>query len=412
MSNASFFSTLKIVDLTGELGPYAGRMFSGLGADVVHVEPLAGNPLRRTGPFYRNTPGRDASLPFLYFNAGKRGLAVDLESEGGQEVLRRLCAKADLLIESCDVGYLNRLGLSYDALSAMNPRLVQTSITHFGQTGPMSTVPGCELTTAALSGFLYLAGIDNDKPVRAPDNQTYRMAEAYAAVGSAIALFNARRTGEGQFVDVPCIEAGAMALENAAQFWDLEGKIRRGHGRQAGGGTIHPCTDGHIVIVAIMGSNKVMWDPFVEWMRQEGIEEWREFDDPKWLDSAYRYSAEGYATFCRIFEAYTRKHSKLYLYETGQKYKVSVTPITNGKDLLENAQLQHRGFWQTVYNDALGGDVTYPGGPYEFGELRWRFGRNAPRLGEHTREILSELEYSQMEIEALATKGAIYAEHG
>ena len=115
-----------------------------------------------------------------------------------------------------------------------------------------------------MGGFLYLAGADNDKPVRACDDQAYRMAEAYAAVGSSIALLFAQDTGIGQFVDVCCMESVGMALENAAQFWDLEGVLRRGRGTEAGSATVHPCTDGYIALVAIIGANKAMWKTFFE----------------------------------------------------------------------------------------------------------------------------------------------------
>ncbi|NMG45055.1 CoA transferase [Aromatoleum toluvorans] len=407
---AQNFSRFRVLDMTGELGPYAAKMFAGLGADVIHVEPPAGDPLRRVGPFFHNDPGVQASLPYLYYNAGKRGLALDLENEAGREVFRRLCRDADLLIESCRPGWLDGSGLSWEALSKDNARLVQTSITPFGRTGPLAAYPGSDLTCSALSGFLYLAGVNGDKPVRAPDNQAYRMAEAYAAVGSAIALFSAQRTGKGQVVDVACIEAEAMALENAAQFWDLEGKIRRGRGREAGSATLHPCADGYIALVAIMGRNKEMWTPFVRWMEAEGVEEWQVFDDDRWIDYAYRTSEAGYATFCRVFERYTRTRSKAHLYEIAQRFNVAVTPVSDGQDLLANPQLMHRNFWQTQFNDTLGADITYPGAPYEFGELAWQLGRNAPRIGEHTREILAECGYSAFEIDKLVRVGAVYAE--
>jgi benzylsuccinate CoA-transferase BbsE subunit len=406
----NYFSRLRVIDFTGELGPYAAKMYAGLGADVIHVEPLSGDPLRRCGPFAGGEPRSEASLQYLYYNAGKRGVALDLGSERGREVIRRLCRDADLLLESCGAGYLDSLGLSYEALSRENPKLVHTSITLFGQSGPRAGQLGSELTCSALSGFLYLGGVGPDKPVRAPDNQGYRMAEAYAAVGSSVALFSAKRTGRGQFVDVACVEAEAMALENAAQCWDLQGLIRRGRGREAGSATLHPCADGYIALVAIIGRDKGSWDSFVNWMRSEDVKDWQILDHERWLDGAYRSSEEGYATFCRVFESYTRSRRKADLYEVGQRYKVAVTPVSDGRDLLDNPQLKHRGFWQTLRNDALGASVTYPGAPYEFGDLSWRLGGNAPRLGEHTTEVLAECGFTASDIDKMITTGAVYAE--
>ena len=315
---------LKVLDFTGELGPYAAKLFAGLGADVIHLESPTGDPLRHLGPFYQNKPGPDSSLQFLYYNAGKRGMALDITRDAGKDVFLKLCADADILFESFSPGYLNDLGLSYDCLSAVNPKLVQTSITPFGSSGPYKNFPGSDLTTSAMGGFLYLAGADNDKPVRACDDQAFRMAEAYAAVGSSIALLFAQNTGIGQFVDVCCLEAVGMALENAAQFWDLEGVLRRGRGTEAASATVHPCKDGYIALVAIVGANKAMWKPFLKWMQDDGVEEWEVFDDDKWIRPDYRKSKEGYETFCRIFERYTAQHDKLTLYERGQANRVAI----------------------------------------------------------------------------------------
>ncbi len=400
---------LKILEFTGELGPYCSKLFADLGADIIHLEPLSGDPIRRIGPFYKNIRDQETSLQHLYYNAGKRSMPIDLQQESGKELFRKLCAQSDLLIESFVPGYLDNLGLSYADLRKINPRLVQTAVTPFGQFGPMAFVPGSDLTCSAIGGFLYLAGVGNDKPVRAPDNQSYRMAEAYAAVGSAIALFHAKRTGEGQFIDVACVESVGMALENAAQYWDLEKKIRRGRGREAGTATVHPCRDGYIVIVAIMGKNKGMWVPFLNWMKSENVEEAEKFEGDQWIEPAYRSSEEGYELFCRIFERYSKQHSKQYLYEIGQHYKVSVSPVSNGKDLLENQQLEYRKYWQEIDNPNLGGIITYPGAPYEISNMKWGIQGNAPLFGEHTREILLNLGYTNEAVTKMHDGGVVYA---
>lgn len=406
--NENSLSGVKVLDFTGELGPYAAKLYAGLGAEVIHLESISGDPLRNIGPFYQNKPGPNSSLQYLYYNAGKRGLALDITRDEGKDVFLKLCADADLLFESFTPGFLDDLGLSYDVLSASNPKLVQTAITPFGSTGPYNKMPGSDLTCSAMGGFLFLAGADNDKPVRSCDNQSYRMAEAYAAVGSSIALLFAQNTGIGQFVDVCCLESVGMALENSAQFWDLEGVLRRGRGTEAASATVHPCKDGYIALVAIVGTNKNMWKPFIKWMQEDNVDEWEVFDDDKWIDPNYRKSREGYETFCRIFEKYTMQHDKLTLYERGQACRVAISPVSNGKDLLENPQLQHREFWKAIRHDNLGGEVTYPGAPYEFGSIDWRLGNAAPTLGQHTAEIMSELGYAASEIDTLAKEGIIY----
>lgn len=401
-------SGVKVIDFTGELGPYAAKLYAGLGADVIHLEPIGGDPLRRLGPFYKNVPGVESGLQYLYYNAGKRGMVLNLEKKEGREIFVELCAKADLLLESFAPGYLNGLGLTYDRLSAVNPRLVQTAISPFGQFGPYKDMPGTDLTCSAMGAFLFLAGVDKDKPVRACDSQAYRMAEAYAAVGSSIAMLFAKKSGVGQFVDVCCMEAVGMALENAAQYWDLEGVNRRGRGNEAGSATVHPCKDGYLAIVAIMGKNKPMWVTFLDWMKKENVQGWEEFDDDKWVEPSFRRSVKGNEIFARVFETYTRQHDKRYLYEKAQSYRVALTPVSNGKDLLENPQLSHRKFWQTIKHENLKGEITYPGAPYEFGSLQWRLGNAAPTYGQHTAEILRELGHADSEINALAKEGIVH----
>jgi benzylsuccinate CoA-transferase BbsE subunit/naphthyl-2-methylsuccinate CoA transferase subunit len=408
-NNENSLFGLKVLDFTGELGPYAAKLYAGLGADVIHLEPLTGDPLRKLGPFYKNEMGPDNSLQFLYYNAGKRGMALDITTEAGKDIFLQLCKDTDLLFESFSPGYLDVLGLSYDRLSAVNHRLIQISITPFGSFGPYKDFAGSDLTCSAMGGFLYLAGIENEKPVRACDDQAYRMAEAYAAVGSSIALFFAKKNGIGQFIDVSCMESVGMALENAAQYWDLEGTNRRGRGDEAGSATIHPCKDGFIAIVAIMGKNKNMWQPFINWMKEENIEEWEMLDDDKWIEPSYRRSQEGFQTFCRIFERFTMQNDKLTLYEKAQAHRVALTPVSNGKDLIENPQLQYRNFWKSLYHENLNGNVKYPGAPYEFGMLDWDLGGPAPTLGQHTNEIMKELKYTESEISDLIRGGIIHA---
>lgn len=406
-NNGGSLDSIRILDFTGELGPYAAKLFAGIGAHVIHLEPPTGDPLRNIGPFYGNIPDHERSLQFHYYNSGKRGMVLNLETEKGKRVFLKLCNTCDVLIENCAPGYLDGLGLSYGALSQKNEKLVQTAITPFGHSGPYKDYLGSDMTCAAISGFLYLAGVDGDKPVRAPDNQSYRMAEAYAATGTAIALYNAMITGEGQFVDVSVLESVCTALENAAQYYDLQGVIRRGRGTEAGIG-IYPCEDGHVCIVAIMGQNRYLWDRFVGWLKNEGIEGVELLEDERWTDPNYRATEEANEIFTRVFTRFSLNHSKLYLYESGQKNMACISPVSKGKDLLENPQLNSRNFWKKIHVGDLNGELILPGEPYELEKLDWRVGNPAPAFGQHTTEILKEIGYASNEIDSLAKEGIVH----
>lgn len=402
------FNGVKLLDFTGDIGPYAAKLFVGMGADVIHLEAIDGDPLRSIGPFFKDKPGRERSLPFLYYNLGKRGMALDIDKPRGKEIFLKLTGWADLLIESCFPGHLDGQGLSKERLRENNPRLVHTSITPFGSTGPYRDYPTSDMVSAALGGFLYLAGVENDVSVRAPDNQSFRMADAYAAMASAIALFHAMRSGHGQFVDISIQECVATALENSPQYHDLEGICRRGHGKEAGVGTIVRCKDGYVCVAAIMGTNRRMWDPFAEWMVEVGAEGSDKLNDESWTYPEFRKSEEALEIFDRVVGGYMKDHDMLSLYKDGQAHRVAITPVSDGKTLWENPHFQERNFWKSIYHESIGEEIIFPGAPYEFGKCHWKSGGPAPTFGQHTKDILKILGYGDKEINSLNKEGVVY----
>ena len=165
---ASALGHLRVLDLAGNDGQYCGKLFADLGADVIKIEPPGGDPARYMAPFAEDSQGDEHSLRFLNFNTNKRSVTLDLTSDQGQDTLRRLASTADVLIETFTPGYLDKVGLGYDSLSAVNPALVMASITPFGQTGPNKELQGSDLIAQAMGGLMYLQGDDAKPPCAAP----------------------------------------------------------------------------------------------------------------------------------------------------------------------------------------------------------------------------------------------------
>ncbi len=403
----SSLADVRVLELAGEVGSYAGKLFADLGADVIHIEPPEGDPTRMSQPFYKDVPSTEGSLQYQHLNTSKRGMVLDITTSEGKEIFLKLVKTADILIENEPPGYLDQLGLGYSQLSSINPKLVHVAITPFGQDGPYKDYPQSDLVCMAMGGFLYLAGKDEDKPSRVYGDQAYMMGSLYAAMGSIIALYHAEATGEGQFVDVSMQECVSTALENAVQYYDLEGIIRRSLvGAEAGYGT-YPCQDGYAFVMAAMGKNRYLWDPFIDWLIEEKVEDAEILKGNDWLDPAYRKKEASIQTFKRIVEPFLLKNNKMFLYEESQRRKCCVFPVSSPKDVYENPQLQYRHFFKTLYHEALGGEIHYTGAPYEIDGIKWELSATAPVFGQHTRGILQDLEYTPEQIKSLEKEGVV-----
>lgn len=405
--NDNVLGDIRVLDLTCGIGEYAAKLYAHIGADVIHIEHTSGDPLRKKGPFYNDQINENGGLEFLYCNLGKKSLAIDLSSGEGKNIFKKLCKTADLLIESFPPGHMDSLGLGYETLAKINPRLVYTAISPFGQTGPYKDYPFSDLTLMALGGLLFLAGNEENNPVRACGEQAFQMGASYAAIGSMIALYHARHTGEGQFIDVSMQACVATALENAIQWYDLQGVNRRNVGVEAGIG-IYRCKDGYVCVVAAFGRTREMWNSFLNWLEKDGAEGLEKLRDEKWFEPEYRKKEESRETFKRIFENYSLKHTKLYLYEESHKSRNVIFPVSNGKDVFENAQFNYRNFFKKIYHPAIGADVCLPVSGFEMSVTDVEIKTPAPTRGQHSVELLKELGYADADIEGLLKGGAVY----
>ena len=388
---------IRVVDMSGWSGQYCGKQFADLGADVILVEPIGGSSVRRDGPFIDGKVSQEHSIPFAYYNAGKRGIALDLDSAEGQRIFKRLIRDADLLIESEKPGVMASRGLDFVSLSREAPKLVMTSITPFGQTGPYAHYESEDVVALALGGLLYLGGYA-DMPTAVHGNQAYLSAAQFASVASMMGLLAVEGISgavSGQHIDVSVQECVVMGLETAIQFYDLEKSVRtRGTGQLGMAGVgVFKCVDGEIYLMAGGIASTRFWESTAKWLIDEGVADAAQLLDKRWDSHDYLATPEAKQIFNSLFQPFAAKRTKLDLYEAGQAKRIPICPVRTPKDILESRQLAYRDFFVSQRHAQTGRVMMVPGAPYRLTATPWAAAGPSPRLGEHTADILDELGY-------------------
>ena len=372
-----------VIDLAGYSGNYCSKLFRDLGADVILVEPPGGSDVREEPPF--DPTGSGESLSFAYLNSGKRSVALDLTREEDRGRLHLLVRRADVVIDGRTADQATMAGVDYDTLSALNPALVLTSITPFGLTGPWAEKPATDLTLLALGGLMYLGGYADGPPVRAVRSQAYMAGGLFGAVGAMLALTAAEATGVGEHVDVSIQESVTMGLENAAQFFDMEGTIRRrsGGGQWRTGSGTFPCRDGHVYLLAGgIGGNR-FWPNMVNWLKDESVAGAELLDGEKWNERGFQESAEGKDTFAAVFGTYAQETDSAKLYRLSQQWRVPLCPVSDPHQILASRQFADRGYFVPL------GMAKAPGAPYRLSGTPWRGAAQVPAVGEHTEKVFA-----------------------
>jgi benzylsuccinate CoA-transferase BbsE subunit len=406
----------RVLDLTNMDGYLCGRILADLGADVVKVEKPGGDPGRRIGPFYQQTPNRERSLFWLAYNANKRSVTLNLDSGDGRQILKKLARKADFLIESFPPGYMDELGLGYDTLSEINPHMIYTSITPFGQTGPYKNFKASDLVVMAMSGLLYMTGCPGEAPLRISFPQSFLLAAAHAAAASMIAYFHRETTGRGQHVDVSARECVLWEISNAVPSWKLNQKILKRVGSYMSGRwanikqkLLWKCRDGYVVFYIISGGFGVKTNRgIVAWLQEEGLAtellegvDWADFDMSK---QTQEMQDQMEAPIAELFS----RHTKAELYNEALKRRIMLCPVSTARDIFENAQLQARNFWVEVEHTEIPARISYPGPFAKLSETPLAIARKAPLPGEHNLEIYEkELALCQRDLRFLRQSGII-----
>lgn len=388
---------VRVIDCADASGAYCARLLADLGADVIIVEPRLGGSARTHEPIVEVSGMGSLSCFDRFVNLNKRSLALDFSSELDRAVFRRLVVGADVLVDTRDGTPRPVHGFADEELRAENPRLVHLLISAFGENGPYAMRASDDLTTLAAGGLLSLGGYPDAGPVAVCGEQTYFARSIFAAAGAILALIDRDRTGVGDTVEVCGQEAIANALEDAIPDADINGRVRRRRGdraREAGTGT-YRCADGYVAMVAGRLGTAKAFAALVEWMVAEGTEGAEELLDPRWADHRYRQSPEGIARFGEVFERFASTRTKDALYEEAQRRRIAVAPVNTPAEVLVDAQLVARGFFLEVPTGTGTSGVealVYPGRPFSIDGLGPFLRRPVPAPGEHTDEVLAELE--------------------
>jgi benzylsuccinate CoA-transferase BbsE subunit len=416
---------IRVLDLTGEIGSYCTKLLADLGADVIKIEPPGGDPARNVGPFYHDEAGPERSLYFSNLNTNKRSIVLDLMDKSGRAAFEKLAATADIVVESFAPGYLDGLGLGYEALCKLRPDVIVTSITGFGQSGPHAQYLAPDIVGVAMAGIMWLAGDPRDAPNLPPCYQGYLSASIQAAAGTLMALYHRDVTGEGQHVDVSMQEALLIAEETAMQAYDLQKFVRNRTGARGllpipvPGMGPYEAADGWIWSY-VSAPGGAPWTELLAWMVDEGKAEDLTADpygstiaelNMRFLTSvvlnpdSVKEKKPVLAHIDDVLTRFFKNKPKRELYEQGQHRRLLIGIVSTPEDLASSPQLNARGWFQQVRHEDLNDTLSYPGPPYRLSETPWRIASRPPLLGEHTAEVLAEAGYASDEIAAF-TAGA------
>ena len=384
---------IRVIELARVLaGPWAGQMLADMGADVIKVEnPDGGDDTRAWGPpFVEGKDGENLSAAYYHStNRGKRSIAVDLKTEEGQDIVRRLAGTADVLIENFKLGGLVKYGLDYESLKKINPKLIYCSITGFGQNGPYANLAGYDYIVQGMSGFMSITGEPDGQPMKAGVAIADIFTGIYAVTAIQGALIHAMKTGEGQHVDMALldVQAGILANQNMNYLVSGEAPVRLGNAHP----NISPyevlATEDGYLILAVGNDGQ-----FRRLCRILGIDGMA--DDERFATNKARVANR--VEVRRLILAQTSKWKKADLLAACGDNAVPAGPINSIAEMFDDPQVKERGL--RIDLEAADGTVI-PGvrSPIVLSETPLAYHRPSPALGEHTADVLAQLDQIEKE---------------
>jgi crotonobetainyl-CoA:carnitine CoA-transferase CaiB-like acyl-CoA transferase len=397
----SLLKGIRVLDLADEKASFCSKLLADMGAYVIKVEKPRGDVSRDIGPFWNDMPHPEKSLFFWYHNTNKRGITLNIEHNSGREIFCRLLKKTDIVVETFPPGYLKELGLGFEVLRDINPRLILASVTGFGQNGPRKQYQSCDLVASAMGGQMYISGSPLTPPLKPCGEQSYYTASLFAAIGILLALRKRNQSGKGEHIDISLQEAVTSTLENVLvrYFNDHMIPTRQGSLYWNNEFCIVPCKDGFIRVTLFQ-----QWETLVAWLDSEGMA--GDLIDNKWADEEYRL--KHLDRIIEVLKRWTQIHTKEELLEMGQLMGFPWAPVFTPQEVIESHQLKERGFFVPIDHPNFLTCMNYPGLPYQFTSPMVKQWRRAPLIGEDNILVFQgELGLSKKEIKKLISEGTI-----
>ncbi|HEY8820286.1 MAG TPA: CoA transferase [Dehalococcoidia bacterium] len=388
---------LRVLDLSGHVaGPYCAKMLADFGADVIKIEPPGGESGRRLPPFIDDVPGPDRSAFFLFLNTNKRSVTLDVTTPSGMAILRQLIEDTDIIVESFPPGMLDELGLGYESMEGIRPGIILTSVTPFGQTGPWRDLPINDLVAYACSGWASINGWPNREPLKASGYQGSMQAGLLAFVATMNAVvYRDRNTGKGQHVDVSILEPLLATFAPIVLQAQYEGAP---HGRRAPNfqnGPV-PAKDGYFALTL---SRAHFWR---DAMNELGLPDLAY--DQRFYESKSR--REHAPLVAPLVESRIAGREKQELFEALGTLRVVGGMVLTTEEIFADRHVRERRFL-VESDDVDGRRISYPGAPFKMSETPWHLSKTAPRLGQHTAEVLGAIGLQPSELSSLATAAVI-----
>jgi len=382
--------------------PFCAKILADLGAEVIKIEdPRCGDSSRRAAPFLHDIPGLENSGLFQYLNMNKLGITLNPVAAIGAEIFSVLLKSADVFVENNPPKEMKQLGLTYRFVKEINPRIVMTSITPFGQTGPYKDFQSCELVSAHIGGVGYISMREGDiskEPIKLPAHLFNFQAGLSAAVATLSSIFRQSNTGLGEQLDVSEQESVIQNLNSSIARYAYGGQIMA-RTDAAGHAPFHilPCKDGFICAAFV---EEAEWRRFVEVM---GHPEWA--DNELFKDFASR--AKYWDALKPLMVEWTMQYTEEEIYRRSQEKAVPLGAVRTAHQVLEDKQMAARQFFVDIESENTG-KLTFPGVPYRFSEIQKEAPSPAPLLGQHNEDIYcGRLGYTKRDLNRLKEAGVI-----